>query len=89
MADTQIVSYGERLVRLETQMEALQNDMANVNADIKAIVSGMKTTVDLLSEMKNEQSKWKGTVGGVVLTISAIVTVLGFAKDWLIDWVRK
>lgn len=62
----------ERLAVLETKVQTLEETLAKID-------SGQQ-------EMLLKFTEYRGRWGGIVLTISAVVTFLSFAKDQLITW---
>lgn len=62
----------ERLAVLETKVQTLEETLAKID-------SGQQ-------EMLLKFTEYRGRWGGIVLTISAVVTFLSFAKDQLLTW---
>jgi DNA repair ATPase RecN len=62
-----------RLAKVEQRMDALEEVFDDRGKKLDAIIA-------TLEEMKNEQTKYKGFIGGVVFTIGA---VFSFLTWWL------
>ena len=62
-----------RLAKVEQRMDALEEVFEDRGKKLDAIIA-------TLEEMKNEQTKYKGFIGGVVFTIGA---VFSFLTWWL------
>lgn len=50
--------------------------LAKAEADIVNMTSKLDSIIDTLDEMKQEQTKYKGFVGGVVFAVGAIFSFL-------------
>lgn len=68
-------SVEERLALLEFKQE--QSEM--INAEQAKLLESIDTT---LAQIKKDNEKQKGMIGGVVLTVSGIVAGLSFIKEW-------
>lgn len=66
------MSTEERVAVLETQMEELQKTLAKLQEGQEAML--LKFT------------EYKGRWGGIVMTITAIGTLIAFAKDEIMGW---
>jgi DNA repair ATPase RecN len=62
-----------RLAKVEQRIESLEEVFEDRGKKLDAIIA-------TLEEMKNEQTKYKGFIGGVVFTIGA---VFSFLTWWL------
>lgn len=55
---------------------------------LKDAVAGLKATGDAtaaaVTELRNELTRYRGLVGGMLLMVSAVVTLLGFFKTALV-----
>lgn len=55
---------------------------------LKDAVTGLKTTGDAtavaVAEMRNELTRYRGMIGGMLLLVSALVTVFGFFKGAIV-----
>lgn len=72
---------GERVAVLETQMAAYEEKIDGMEAALKDMAAAQQ---QLLLEL----AKYRGGWGAVVMIGSAIITALGFAKDWLIGLIK-
>jgi len=58
-----------RLAKVEQQIETLEKDFNDLNEKLDKIIKAIE-------EMKTEQSRYKGFLGGVVFTIGALYSFL-------------
>lgn len=70
---------GERIARLETQVEALREELRELTTEAKA---ERKEMTELMRAMRSEITHYKGVVGGIALVFSGIGVALGVMKAW-------
>jgi regulator of replication initiation timing len=58
-----------RLAKVEQQIETLEKDLTDLNEKLDKIIKAIE-------EMKTEQSRYKGFLGGIVFTIGALYSFL-------------
>lgn len=58
-----------RLAKVEQQIETLEKDYNDLNEKLDKIIKAIE-------EMKTEQSRYKGFLGGMVFTIGALYSFL-------------
>ncbi len=58
-----------RLAKVEQQIETLEKDFNDLNEKLDKIIKAIE-------EMKTEQSRYKGFLGGIVFTIGALYSFL-------------
>lgn len=75
------MTQGERLAVLETQMQ-------NQEQSLEAMQNSMNRMAAAQQEMLTELTRYR-TIWGVVTMIgTALLAVVGFAKDWILDFFR-
>jgi DNA repair ATPase RecN len=58
-----------RLAKVEQRIETLEDDFKRQNDKLDDIIHA-------LEEMKNEQTRYKGFIGGIVFTVGALFSFL-------------
>jgi hypothetical protein len=58
-----------RLAKVEQQIETLDKDLTDLSEKLDKIIKAIE-------EMKTEQSRYKGFLGGIVFTIGALYSFL-------------
>ena len=86
----------ERIAVLETKQGELEKDLLQAYADIRehmdreeedreVLISKISTLQSELFEVQKTLVGWKGTLGGIILTVSGIFTALGLVWKFLIN----
>jgi uncharacterized tellurite resistance protein B-like protein len=60
-----------RLAKVEQRIETLEDDFKHQNDKLDDIIHA-------LEEMKNEQTRYKGFIGGIVFTIGALFSFIAW-----------
>jgi DNA repair ATPase RecN len=60
-----------RLAKVEQRIETLEDDFKRQNDKLDDIIHA-------LEEMKNEQTRYKGFIGGIVFTIGALFSFIAW-----------
>ena len=85
---------------LATQVAVLESIVEGMQADMNELAELLKEHMrkeeeerkelfDLLSNIKNQQEKYKNLIGGIVLTVSAIFTVGGAVFSFFYNYLAK
>jgi len=76
------LTQGERIAVLETQMTSVNSTLEELHASQEEVLAQQQKI--LLALTKN-----KGMWGGIVLTVSAVGTLLSLAKDGIVEFVTS
>jgi len=94
--ESRIAVLEEQIKYLGADNDELKNDLLNVYKDIKrhmddeeekqeALLSAINDLREKIYDINKEITHYKGVIGGMILTVSAIFTALGLAWKFLVN----
>lgn len=65
-----------------SRIAVLESQVGELKAEHSKLEGKLDTAIEKLDAIIQENVRYRGTIGGILLTFAGLMTVLTFAKEW-------